>query len=290
MRQLVITSSTTKRDSPALSAYLSDISRIPLITPQEEVDLAIRITQGDKRALDRLVEANLRFVVSVAKKYQYIGLSLTDLINEGNLGLIKAAQKFDHTKGFKFISYAVWWIRQSIMDAAAKTGRTVRVPSNQVGIMLKVRVATEYLEQLYEREPEVYEVADYLDISEEAVEQARKNGMQTSSMDAPVGKDDRDSATLGDFMFSEDDDPDAELEHEDLCNALETALGRLPRREAEVLRWSFGLGGRRAMSLEEIGIRMEVTSERVRQLRDRAVRKLRSGDMLSLADMRIHLN
>lgn len=288
MKQLVITTSTTQRDSAALNAYLSEVNRYPLISASEEVDLAVRIQGGDQRALDRLVEANLRFVVSVAKKYQYIGLSLTDLINEGNIGLIKAAQKFDHTKGFKFISYAVWWIRQSIMDAASKTGKVVRVPSNQVGMMLKVRSATEHLEQLLEREPEDYEVADFMDISREAVDQARRNGLKTSSMDAPVGEDDRDSAVKGDFMASDGPAPDAELDQEDMAGGVEALLKSLPYREREVLRCFFGIGMNQPMTIGEISERMEVSAERVRQIRDRALRNLRTN--MPLEDLKIHLN
>ena len=289
MKQLVITSSTTQRDSAALNAYLAEISRLPMIDAAEEVNLAIRIQNGDKRALDKLVEANLRFVVSVAKKYQYIGLPLIDLINEGNLGLMKAAQKFDHTKGFKFISYAVWWIRQSIMDAAAKKGRLVRVPSNQVGVMLQVRNATSELEQILEREPEDHEVAAFMDISEEAVKQARKNGMKTSSMDAPLGEDDRDSALMRDIMPDQDAHrPDDDLEVEDLAGEMERALSLLPMREADVLRLSLGLNEHEPKSLSEIGDLMELTSERVRQLRDRGIKKLRSG--MSLDAMKVYLN
>ena len=289
MKQLVITTSTTQRDSAALNAYLADVNRCPMITAEEEVELAIRIRKGDRDALDRLVTANLRFVVSVSKKYQYIGLPLTDLINEGNLGLIKAAEKFDHTKGFKFISYAVWWIRQSIMDAAAKTGKTVRVPSNQVGMMLKVRSATEYLEQLMEREPEDYEVADFMDISVEAVRQARANGLKPGSLDSTMGDDSRDATTLGQLMEDEDSPaPDDELEMEDLVGEVERILGTLSSREADVLRLAFGLGGREPMSLEEIGQRMELSGERIRQIRDRAVRKLRTG--IPVEQLRVFLN
>ncbi len=288
MKQLVITTSTTQRDSAALNAYLADVNRKPMITAAEEVELAIRIQNGDQRALDQLVEANLRFVVSVAKKYQYIGLSLVDLINEGNIGLIKAAQKFDHTKGFKFISYAVWWIRQSIMDAASKTGKVVRVPSNQVGQMLKVRSATEHLEQLLEREPQDYEVADFMDISLEAVDQARKNGLKTASMDAPVGEDDRDSALKGDFMPSEDPMPDADLEHQDMAGSVEAMLEQLGRRERDVLRCCFGIGMPQPMTIGEISERMEVTRERVRQIRDRALRSLRT--QMPLEDLQVYLN
>lgn len=289
MKQLVITTTTTQRDSAALNAYLAEVNRCPMITAEEEVELAIRIANGDRNALDRLVMANLRFVVSVAKKYQYIGLPLTDLINEGNLGLIKAAEKFDHTKGFKFISYAVWWIRQSIMDAAAKTGKTVRVPSNQVGIMLKVRSATEHLEQLFEREPEDYEVADFMDVTVEAVRQARANGMKPGSLDSTVGDDSRDATTLGQLMEDEDSpSPDEALESEDMVGEVDRVLASLPMREADVLRWSFGLGGREPMSLEEIGQRLEVTAERVRQLRDRGMRRLRTG--MPLDHLKVHLN
>lgn len=289
MKQLVITTTTTQRDSAALNAYLAEVNRCPMITAEEEVELAIRIANGDRNALDRLVMANLRFVVSVAKKYQYIGLPLTDLINEGNFGLIKAAEKFDHTKGFKFISYAVWWIRQSIMDAAAKTGKTVRVPSNQVGIMLKVRSATEHLEQMLEREPEDYEVADFMDITVEAVRQARANGMKPGSLDSTVGDDSRDATTLGQLMEDEDSpSPDNELETEDMVGEVDRVLASLPIREADVLRWSFGLGGREPMSLEEIGQRLEVTAERVRQLRDRGMRRLRTG--MPFDHLKVHLN
>ncbi|MDC0600567.1 RNA polymerase sigma factor RpoD/SigA [Flavobacteriales bacterium] len=288
MKQLIITRSTTDRSDASLNLYLAEISRIPMITAQEEAELACLIQEGDKQALDRLVKANLRFVVSVAKKYQHIGLPLVDLVNEGNLGLMKAAQKFDHTKGFKFISYAVWWIRQSILDAVAKTGRLVRLPSNQVDTLLKVRSAMSDLEQLLEREPEEHEISEHLDVALTVICQSRKNELKPKSIDAPVGEGDPGSASLGDLMVNtEVESPDAPLTRGDLTLEISRALSALTVREADVLRLCFGLNGH-AMSLEEISQKLEVTRERVRQIRDKGVRQMSSH--LDLDEMRVYLN
>jgi RNA polymerase primary sigma factor len=288
LKQLIITPTTTDRTDASLNRYLSDISRISMVSPQEEVELARRIQQGDTKALDRLVEANLRFVVSTAKKYQHIGLPLVDLINEGNLGLIKAAQRFDHTKGFKFISYAVWWIRQSILDAVAKTGRLVRLPSNQVDTLLKVRATMASLEQLLERNPEEHELSEHLDVALSVVCQSRKNQMQPKSLDSPVGEGDTGSASVGDLMVNtEVESPDAPLNREDLAVEIAGALSCLTAREADVLRFHYGLNGP-AMSLEEISRKLEVSRERVRQIRDKGVRQMASN--MRLEDMRVYLN
>lgn len=259
-----------------------------MVSPQEEVELARRIQQGDAEALDRLVKANLRFVVSTAKKYQHIGLPLIDLINEGNLGLIKAAERFDPTKGFKFISYAVWWIRQSILDAVAKTGRLVRLPSNQVDTLLKVRAAMASLEQLLERNPEEHELSEHLDVALSVVCQSRKNQMSPQSLDAPVGEGDPGSASFGDLMVNTSvESPEAMLNREDLSIELAKALSCLTVREADVLICHYGLNGRE-MSLEEIGQKLEVSRERVRQIRDKGVRQM--ARVMDVEEMKVYLN
>jgi len=275
MRQLKISKSITNRQSVSLDRYLQEIGRVELITAEEEVALAIRIREGDPVALEKLTKANLRFVVSVAKQYQNQGLGLSDLINEGNLGLIKAAQKFDETRGFKFISYAVWWIRQSIMQAIAEQSRIVRLPLNKIGNINKVRKVFNELEQKYEREPLPHEIAECVDISDNDISVSIKNNRRHVSMDAPLGNED-DSSSMYDLLHnSSAPDPDKVLLNESLCNEVQQSLTTLPVREAEVLRLFFGLNDTTPHSLEEIGIKYQLTRERVRQIKEKAVRRLK---------------
>ena len=287
MKQLIITQSFTNRDSAAFERYLSDVEKLPMIDAEREAELSARILSGDRRAIDELVVANLRFGISVAKKYQNLGLPLEDLVAEANAGLIKAAGRFDHTKGFKFISYAVWWVRQSILDALAKKGRVVRVPGNQVATMLKVKSATQHLEQLLERQPEDHEVAEFMDVTLDAVRRARKVEQKPSSLDKPVG-DEGDSVPLGQLLVNHDvPSPSAALDQQDLRSELVVALAGLPPRQSDVLRWIFGLDGD-PLTLQEVGDRMEVTTERVRQLRDKAIRTMRTS--MPLETLRVYLN
>ena len=275
MRQLKITKSITNRQSVSLDRYLHEIGKVELITAEEEVELARKIKQGDQQALERLTKANLRFVVSVSKQYQNQGLGLSDLINEGNLGLIKAAQRFDETRGFKFISYAVWWIRQSILQALAEQSRIVRLPLNKIGAINKVRKTFNELEQEYEREPLEHEIAACLDLPEADIMVSMKNSRRHVSMDAPVSNDE-DSSNMYELMSNEDTpDPDKGLIHESLSNEIEYLLNTIPAREAEIVRLFFGLNGRRAHSLEEIGELFQLTRERVRQIKEKAVRRLK---------------
>ena len=275
MRQLKITKSITNRQTVSLDRYLHEIGKVDLITAEEEVELARKIKAGDPLALERLTKANLRFVVSVSKQYQNQGLSLPDLINEGNLGLIKAAQRFDETRGFKFISYAVWWIRQSILQALAEQSRIVRLPLNKIGAINKVRKTFNDLEQKYEREPLEHEIAECLDIPEADIKISMKNSRRHVSMDAPLSNDE-DSSNMYELMSNEDiPDPDKKLIHESLSNEIEHLLTTLPARESEVIRLFFGLKGRRPHSLEEIGELFDLTRERVRQIKEKAVRRLK---------------
>lgn len=277
MRQLKISKSITNRQTVSLDRYLQEIGKVDLITAEEEVALAQRIKTGDTLALEKLAKANLRFVVSVAKQYQNQGLSLPDLINEGNLGLIKAAKKFDETRGFKFISYAVWWIRQSIMQAIAEQSRIVRLPLNKIGNINKVRRMFNELEQKYEREPLEHEIADCLELTMDDVKVSLKNTRRHVSMDAPLSNDE-DSSNMYELMSNRDSpDPDKVLLNESLCNEIENSLRSLPAREAEVIRLFFGLNGKRPESLEEIGLKFELTRERVRQIKEKAVRRLKVG-------------
>lgn len=276
MRQLKITKSITNRESQSLEKYLQEIGKVELITPEEEVQLAIRIKQGDLKALDRLTKANLRFVVSVAKQYQNQGLSLPDLINEGNLGLIKAAQRFDETRGFKFISYAVWWIRQSILQALAEQSRIVRLPLNKVGLTNRINKAFQQLEQEYEREPSAEELAEVLELDTEEVAATLNMSSRHVSMDSPIA--DGEDSTLVDIMFN----PNAELADEHIINKeslkkeIERSLNTLTERQQEVIRYFFGIGIDHPMSLEDIGERFCLTRERVRQIKDKAITKLRN--------------
>ncbi|MCU0403957.1 MAG: RNA polymerase sigma factor RpoD/SigA [Chitinophagaceae bacterium] len=282
MRQLKITRSITNRESQSLEKYLQEIGKVPLVTPEEEVLLASRIRHGDQSALDRLVGANLRFVVSVAKQYQNQGLTLSDLINEGNLGLIKAAQRFDETKGFKFISYAVWWIRQSILQALAEQSRIVRLPLNKVGLSNKISKAFQQLEQEYEREPTPQELADLLNIDLEEVAASLGFSNRHVSMDAPVA--DGEESSLIDLMINPNaDQANARLDHhESLRMELSRSLNTLTERQKEVLCYFFGIGVDNPLSLEDIGQRFHLTRERVRQIKDKALAKLQSASRSKL--------
>src|ERR1700758_400653 len=275
MRQLKITKSITNRESQSLEKYLQEIGKVELISPEEEVKLAIRIKQGDQKALDKLTKANLRFVVSVAKQYQNQGLSLPDLINEGNLGLIKAAQRFDETRGFKFISYAVWWIRQSILQALAEQARIVRLPLNKIGSINKINKTYAKLEQQLEREPTADEIGVLMDMMPEDVFETMKNSGRHVSMDAPLSVND-EGGSMYDVMEEKDSlSPDKELLFESLRKEIERSLNTLTVREADVIRLYFGLNGQASLTLEEIGERFELTRERVRQIKEKAVRRLK---------------
>jgi len=274
MRQLKITKQVTNRETASLDKYLQEIGRVDLITAEEEVELAKRIKDGDQDALERMVKANLRFVVSVSKQYQNQGLTLPDLINEGNLGLIKAAQRFDETRGFKFISYAVWWIRQSILQALAEQSRIVRLPLNKIGSINKINKTYAFLEQAHERAPSAEEIAKELDMTINDVKESLKNSGRHVSMDAPLveGED----SNLYDVLNSgESPNPDRTLLHESLRTEIERALETLTPREADVVRLYFGLANQHAMTLEEIGETFDLTRERVRQIKEKAIRRLK---------------
>ena len=276
MRQLKITKSITNRESQSLEKYLQEIGKVDLITPEEEVNLAIRIKQGDQRALEKLTKANLRFVVSVAKQYQNQGLSLSDLINEGNLGLIKAAQRFDETRGFKFISYAVWWIRQSILQALAEQSRIVRLPLNKVGLSNKISKAYSQLEQEYEREPSPDELATILEINTDEVEATLGVAARHVSMDAPF-IDGEDNSLLDVLENPNAVSADEELDHHDsLRREIERSLSTLTDRQKDVIMLYFGIAVEHPMSLEDIGEKFGLTRERVRQSKDKAITKLRT--------------
>ena len=274
MRQLKISKQITNRESQSLDKYLQEIGRVDLLTPDEEVELAKRIKEGDQMALERLTKANLRFVVSVAKQYQNQGLSLGDLINEGNLGLIKAAQRFDETRGFKFISYAVWWIRQSILQALAEQSRIVRLPLNRVGSLNKISKTFSELEQKYEREPSPDELADVLDVTSSEVVDTMKISGRHVSMDAPFVQGEENS--LLDVLENDTDPtPDQGLINDSLRKEVQRALSTLTTREADVISLYFGLNGEHSMTLEEIGEKFSLTRERVRQIKEKAIRRLR---------------
>jgi len=262
------------RQQRMLDQYLQEIGQIPLLTPQEEVELARRIKQDDQEALHRLTRANLRFVVSVAKKYQGQGLTLADLINEGNYGLIKAAQRFDETRGFKFISYAVWWIRQAILQALAEQSRVVRLPLNRIGTISKIRKTSARLAQQHERQPNIEELAKELDVDVEKVREAMQHTGRHLSMDAPFNEDD-DNSLLDVLPNDENTSPDETLMDESLKIDIERALSMLHPREAEITRLYFGIGREHPLTLEEIGQRFGLTRERVRQIKEKALRKLR---------------
>ena len=274
MRQLKITKQVTNRETASLDKYLQEIGKVDLITADEEVELAQRIKAGDQLALEKLTKANLRFVVSVAKQYQNQGLTLPDLINEGNLGLIKAAQRFDETRGFKFISYAVWWIRQSILQALAEQSRIVRLPLNKIGSIDKINKTYAFLEQSHERPPSAEEIAKELDMTINDVKESMKNSGRHVSMDAPLveGED----SNLYDVLRSgESPNPDRNLLHESLRTEIERALDTLTPREADVIRLYFGLANQHPMTLEEIGETFDLTRERVRQIKEKAIRRLK---------------
>ena len=275
MRQLKITKQITNRETASLDKYLQEIARVDLITAEEEVELAKRIKEGDKLALEKLTKANLRFVVSVSKQYQNQGLSLPDLINEGNLGLIKAAKRFDETRGFKFISYAVWWIRQSILQALAEQSRIVRLPLNKIGAINKVNQAYSSLEQQYERAPSSNEIADLLELSDAEVKQSMSNNNRHVSMDAPVGGDDETRNMYDTMADDELPNPEYELMRDSLRREIERSLSTLTAREGDVIRLYFGLQGSQPLTLEEIGEEFELTRERVRQIKEKALRRLK---------------
>ncbi len=282
MRQLKITKSITNRESPSLEKYLQEIGKLDLITAEEEVQLAILIRKGDAKALDKLTKANLRFVVSVAKQYQNQGLTLPDLINEGNLGLIKAAQRFDETRGFKFISYAVWWIRQSILQALAEQSRIVRLPLNKVGLTNRISKAYSKLEQEYEREPTPEELAILLDIEVEEVAATLGLSARHVSMDQPLSEG--EDSTLIDVMINYEalGTDDALAVKASLHTEIERSLSTLTERQKEVIRYFFGLGIDHPLSLEDIGERFNLTRERVRQIKDKAITKLRTASRCKL--------
>lgn len=273
MRQLKISKQITNRESQSLDKYLQEIGKVGLITSDEEVELAQRIREGDQIALEKLTKANLRFVVSVAKQYQNHGLTLGDLINEGNLGLIKAAQRFDEKRGFKFISYAVWWIRQSIMQALAEQSRIVRLPLNRVGSINKISKAFSELEQKFQREPSPEELAELLEITPEEVASNLKISSRHVSMDAPFAGGEENG--LLDVLENDSETPDSDLMNDSLRREVQRALSTLTQREAEVIAYYFGLNGETAMTLEEIGEKFNLTRERVRQIKEKATRRLR---------------
>ena len=276
MRQLKITKQVTNRETASLDKYLQEIGRVDLITADMEVELAQRIKAGDQVALEKMVKANLRFVVSVSKQYQNQGLTLPDLINEGNLGLIKAAQRFDETRGFKFISYAVWWIRQSILQALAEQSRIVRLPLNKIGNINKINKAFSKLEQEFERPPSPEELADLLEMTVTEVKQSLRNSGRHVSMDAPLKDSDESSSSMYEVMTSDDSpSPEKGLMTDSLRREIERSLSTLTTREADVVRLYFGLNGKHAMTLEEIGEKFDLTRERVRQIKEKAIRRLK---------------
>jgi len=275
---LKIQKQLTNRESKSLDQYFLEIGKVDLLTAEEEVELAIKIRNGAEYAADKLVLANLRFVISVAKMFQNQGLSLGDLINEGNVGLIKAAKRFDETRGFKFISYAVWWIRQGIMSAIADQSRVVRLPLNRVGNLTKLSKAFRNLEQEYERKPTTEELAQILDMSSDEVAYILQISSRQVSMDAPLSSSDENKSTLMDVLHNEDQSmPDKDLMNDSLKNEVANALIFLDKRESEVIRLSFGIGGDHSATLEEIGQRFNLTRERIRQIKEKAIRKLRSS-------------
>ncbi|MGM0667579.1 MAG: sigma-70 family RNA polymerase sigma factor [Bacteroidota bacterium] len=273
MRQLKITKQVTNRDTPSLDKYLQEIGKVDLITPEDEVILARKIKTGDKEALSKLVKSNLRFVVSVAKQYQNQGMSLPDLINEGNLGLIKAAQRFDETRGFKFISYAVWWIRQAILQALAEQARIVRLPVNKIGSINKINRVFARLEQEFEREPSSQEIADVLQLAPEEVKEVLKSNGRTVSMDAPISSEEDNN--MYDVLQNDDNpSPDKHLMNESLTYEIERALSTLSPREAKVIKLYFGINMKHPLTLEEIGEELGLTRERVRQIKEKALKRI----------------
>lgn len=270
-----ITKQYTNRESQSLDKYLQEIGKVSLLNPEQEIELAIRIKKGEQLALEQLTKANLRFVVSVAKQYQNQGLSLGDLINEGNLGLIKAAKRFDETRGFKFISYAVWWIRQSILKAAADNSRTIRLPHNRLGEIQKINKASSDFEQTMEREPTDEELADILDMDIEKVQNSRKMSKKQASLDAPMANDEDNNSLISVIEGEGIPAPNDTLIHESLSTDIERTLSYLKGMEAEVIRLFYGLSGRKEMTLEEIGSHFGLTRERIRQIKERGLRRMR---------------
>lgn len=281
MRQLKISKSITNRETASLDKYLQDIGKEELITTDEEVQLAQRIRTGDQQALEKLCKANLRFVVSVAKQYQNQGLSLPDLINEGNLGLIKAARRFDETRGFKFISYAVWWIRQSILQALAEQSRIVRLPLNQVGTLSKMNKVSSRLEQRFERPPSTDEIAKEMEISEHKVEETLRISTRTISMDAPLDQDD-DLRFLDVFVSEDAPGTDEDLIRESLAREIQRSLSTLAEKEREIINLFYGIGVPHNYTLEEIGDMFDLTRERVRQIKEKALRRLKHSSRSKL--------
>ena len=281
MRQLKITKQITNRETASLDMYLQDIGRVELITADEEVILAQKIKQGDEKALDKLVKANLRFVVSVSKQYQNQGLSLPDLINEGNMGLIKAARRFDETRGFKFISYAVWWIRQCILQALAEQSRVVRLPLNKIGAINKINKTYALLEQQLEREPIAEEISEVIEMSAADIRETLRSQGRHVSMDAPIGNME-DGGSMYDLMVNGGDAPDNDLIIESLRKEIDRTLEGLTPREMEVIRLYYGLNGSHSHSLEEIGEKFDLTRERVRQIKEKAVRRLKHSSRSKL--------
>ncbi len=274
MRQLKITSSITNREDKALEKYLQDISKEEMITVDEETHLTRRIKEGDQKALDKMVRANLRFVVSVAKQYQHQGLPLVDLINEGNVGLIKAAKKFDETRGFKFISYAVWWIRQAIMEALSEKARVIRIPLNQVGVLSKINKAHARLEQDLGRAPSSEEIADELDLTEQKVKDTLSSSRNHVSYDAPMGGDDENSSMI-EVLSNDFPSTDSIMIEESLRVDIERSLSTLDTKCREIIKLNYGIGYTHSKSLDEIGEKYSLTKERVRQIREKGLRKLR---------------
>jgi RNA polymerase primary sigma factor len=276
MRQLKIAKQVTNRETASLDKYLQEIGRVDLITADEEVELARKIRAGDRLALERLTKANLRFVVSVSKQYQNQGLALPDLINEGNLGLIKAAERFDETRGFKFISYAVWWIRQSILQALAEQARIVRLPLNKIGNINKINRAFSELEQKFERPPSAEELAEFLSCSTDEIKQSLAQNGRHISMDAPLIESDESSSNMYDVLVGDSlPSPESNLVLESLRSDIRRSLTTLTARESEVISMFYGLEGKAPLSLEEIGDRFELTRERVRQIKEKAIRRLK---------------
>lgn len=276
MRQLKITQQITTRDNDSLEKYLLEIGKIDLLTPEEEVDLAKRIAKGDEDALEKLTKANLRFVVSVAKQYQNQGLSLSDLINEGNVGLIKAGRRFDETRGFKFISYAVWWIRQSILQALVENARMVRLPLNKIGSFNRMNRVMMKFEAKFEREPSVEELAELMDVTENDIEEMKKGFSKHVSMDAPLSEN--EESTMSDIIISDDENGAVMvLKNESLQHEIKVLLSRMNSRDAAILSCFFGINGEPVMNLDEIGERYNLTKERVRQIKEKAIRRLRKS-------------
>lgn len=276
MRQLKITKQVTNRETLSLDKYLHEIGKVELLTPDKEVELAKRIKKGDRDAFEKLIKANLRFVVSVAKQYQNQGLGLPDLINEGNLGLIKAAQRFDETRGFKFISYAVWWIRQSILQSLAEQARIVRLPLNKIGSINKINKTFNQLEQEFQREPTAKEISEILDLTPDVIEESMRASGHHLSMDAPIYEE--EASNMYDVLLNIDTpSPDKGLLNSSLQLEIERSLATLGERESEILRYYFGLNGTRPHTLEEIGEVFGLTRERVRQIKEKAIKKLKNN-------------